>query len=127
VGGAIGEVDYPSRVVVGEPIVFTGYVGDREGNPVPGERVELWLWDGTVVDETVTDENGFFKLAYTPEKPGRYDFEIWTEQGSRFPARGFATVVVERMPLRLKATIAVAGIAGIIGAVALYKFLKKRR
>jgi len=124
-GGAIGEVDYPGRVVVGEPIVFTGYVRDREGNPVPGERVELWLWDGTVVDETVTDENGFFKLAYTPEKPGTYSFEVWTEQNSRYPARGFATVEVEPKWLRPLLTVTIP-IAGILGTIATYILLKKR-
>jgi len=125
-GGFIRDVEYPDRVRLGETIVFTGYVRDDRGNPVAGE--EVWLIEaksGIEVDRTVTDEDGFFRLTYTPDKPGTYAFEIFTEQGERWPGIWYIYITVERIPSWAKKAIAISAIVGV--GVALYKFLKKRR
>jgi len=126
-GGYIEDVEYPDRVRPGETIVFTGYVRDDRGNPVAGEEVwlELVKEGHHEVDRTVTDEDGFFRLTYTPDKPGTYAFEIWTEQAERWPGIWYAYVTVEPKWLRPLLTVAIPTV-GIIGAATLYKLLKKR-
>ena len=105
-----------------------GFVGDKfrlyGHSDEPNQKIEIWCWregetGGTLIATVTSDSDRFWSYTWTPDKPGFYTLSACTEEKcSRHP--------VEITVLPSWAKLAIPAV-GIIGAVALYKFLKKRR
>ena len=104
-----------------------GFVGDKfllYGYSVePNQEVRIGGWRNGIKEHVdiatvVSDENAFWSYTWTPDKPGFYTLSACVEETcSKYP------VEITVLPRWAKFAIPVVGI---IGAVALYKLLKRR-
>jgi len=108
----------PTILLSGSEARFYGLCHDA-GVPVPGLELRLEVSDYGVVDETVTDERGYFTLTWLPPSTGTYRFTI-TNTEVDVPAEGVFTVLPRWAPI--VSAIAVGGLGYL-----LYRKLKGRR
>ncbi len=71
--------DPPRRDTDVPTVTIQGTVTDATGRPVASLRVRLMLPDGTIVQEIITDTNGYY--TFSPEQTDRYQLWVLNRDG----------------------------------------------